>query len=225
MQETMYNIITITISFISVLISLVALYYSIRYSYNPKLRIEPLNNKDVEKIVRFYDSKSSAKSFLRRNILRRKYKYAYGVWKNKETFFSNFVLLWTRIINESKYSVNIYDIEYGIRQYYPFKGTEPLKSFEFKKIDIYFENSDESDKITINYDDFIDTPIILEPFSCVEKYLLLFMPTPRFSKLRKTEKIRVKFCTSSKAFVKNLKVYTGFRWYKNTKIRFDLRKY
>ena len=219
----MYNKIAIFISAASALISLIALYHSIRYSYNPKLIIEPLDNRDVGKIVNFYNPESSVKYFLRRYIFRRKYKYAYGVWHNEHPLYSEYVLLWTRIMNMSKYPITIHDIKYGEYEISPFR-INTLEGYEFKKIDICFENADERKEITISYDDFIKTPITLEPFSCVETYLIFFMRTRRFSKLRKTDKIRVKFCTSSKTFVKNLKVYNGFRFYKKTKISFALKK-
>ena len=103
-----YNVISIIISIISVFISFIALYYSIKYSYNPKLTVEPLNNDNVYEIVNVYNKNK----YRFRRMFYKKYKYAYGVSCN-DGFSYSFTLLWTRIKNESKYPITIYDIKYS----------------------------------------------------------------------------------------------------------------
>lgn len=242
MDTILNDIIRNILSATSILISIMALGYSMKTSYNPKIKIEPLFNKDTSAIENFLDifNKKLEKynpnniiivilSFLPwvilyvlKQAIKGKNKIAYGIEKSTED--TGEVILWLRIINPSKYPITIYNIinKKIILPYTPIATNDTIfDDMDLKIVNI--ANKNEYIKINKKYDEFLNLPVKIDPFSYIEKYVVLYLPSYIFNTNRKYfqpkyKKINITFFTSTKRFTKKMKIYNGNKKYKNINI-------
>lgn len=218
----MNDVIRNILSAISILISIIALIYSMRTSYNPKIRIEPLLNKETELINYFFDFEIqklikgcrhfflfipwAILVYINTSIHRK--KIAYGMQYNDKSTTGN-IILWIRMINPSKYPITIYDIEK--KGFLPTYQQNTLNNIRFENIDLSLKyNNKNIVKIRKNYDDCLNLPITIDPFSYTEQFLIIKQANSIISQRKhRIKKIKLIFHTSTKCFSKKIKIYNG----------------
>jgi len=221
------------LSFFSIAISSIALINSIKSSYNPKIKIAPFFDEKSFKIARVCGNDLDLDHlpfplliilFVPIIIMLaiRELQISRGVFVHGVRSKYHGIFLQTRFINSSKYPITIYEISL----YKYFRSSPDLLS-EYD-ISITFTNKDESVIIEKSSRELIKLPLAIEPFSFVEAYIYLEDTSSIFDKMkyqRRYKKVKLILHTSSRRFIKKIKVYNGFYFNKkNLHISFDAEK-